>query len=88
MLVCGMRNGKTVLITGELLGKCYASVAIGRGGGGGLNCNRLQSRTKVVKTNAHKCLDLQAGKKYFIPLTPYLVLFHEACSLPGFVFTT
>ena len=31
---------------------CQCCYWEGGGGGGGLKCNRLQSRTKVVKTNA------------------------------------
>ena len=35
MLVCGMRNGKTVLITGELLGNVMPVLLLGGGRGGG-----------------------------------------------------
>ena len=52
----------------------------------------LQSWTKLVETNRFSAffefLDLQARKKYFIPLSPYSMLSHGVCGSPGFVCTT
>ena len=49
--------------------------------------NNHNHETNGYRT-CHACLDLQAGKEYFVPLSPCSVLPHEVCNSPSSVFTT